>query len=79
MCIDHSFIVKTGDPNRENINPNKLGTLDITGADEADNHGLFDFFARYVRKVHSDDFIHKTLKLGKGTSFIDVIGPNNIA
>jgi hypothetical protein len=79
MCIDHSFIVKPGDPNRENINPDKLGTLDITGADEADNHGLFDFFARYVRKVHSDEFIRKTLKLGKGTSFIDVIGPNDIA
>jgi hypothetical protein len=79
MCIDHSFIVKPGDPNRENINPDKLGTLDITGADEADNHGLFDFFARYVRKVHSDEFIRKALKLSKGTSFIDVIGPNDIA
>ena len=79
MCIDHSFIVKTGDPNRENINPDELGTLDITGADEADNHGLFDFFARYVQKVHSDEFIRKTLKLGKGTNFIDVIGPNDIA
>jgi len=78
MCIDHSFIVKTGDPNRENINPDELGMLDITGADEADNHGLFDFFARYVRKV-PDEFICKTLKLGKGTSFIEVIGPNNIA
>jgi len=29
--------------------------------------------------VHSDEFIRKTLKLGKGTSFIDVIGPNDIA
>ena len=79
MCIDHSFIVKTGDPNRENINPDELGTLDITGADEADNHGLFIFFACYVRKVHSNEFIRKTLKLGKGTSFIDVIRPNEIA
>ncbi len=59
--------------NRENINPDELGTLDITGAEEADNHGLFDFFAHYVQKVHSDEFIRKTLKLGKGTSFIDVI------
>jgi hypothetical protein len=78
MCIGHSFIVKTGNPNRENINPDELGTLDITGAEEADNHCLFDFFAGYVQKVHSDEFIRKTLKLGKGTSFIDVIGPNNI-
>ena len=79
MCINHSFILKTGDPNRENINPNELGTMDITGAKKADIDGLFDFFARYVRKVHSDEFIRKTLKLGKGTSFIDVIGPNDIA
>jgi len=50
MCIDYSFIVKTGDPNRENINPDELGTLDITGADEADNHGLFDFFARMYER-----------------------------
>jgi hypothetical protein len=73
MCIDPSFIVKTGNPNRENINPDKLGTLDITGAEEADIDGLFDFFASYVRKVHSDELICKTLKLGKGSSFIDVI------
>ena len=79
MYINISFIVKTGDPNRENINPDKLGTLDITGAEEADIDGLFDFFARYVRKVHSDEFIRKTLKLGKGSTFIDVIGPNDIA
>ena len=52
--------------------------MDITGAEEADIDGLFDFFARYVRKVHSDEFIHKTLKLGKGTSFIDIIGLNGI-
>ena len=79
MCINHSFIVKTGNPNRKNINPDKLGMLDITGAEEADIDGLFDFFARYVRKVHSDEFIRKNLKLFKGTSFIDVIGPNDIA
>jgi hypothetical protein len=79
MCIDRSFIVKTGDPNRKNINPDKLGTLDITGAEEAYKHGLFEFFARYVQKVHSNELIRKTLKLDKDMSFIDIIGPNNIA
>ena len=64
MCIDHSFIVKTGDPNRENMNPDELGTLDITGAEEADNHGLFDFFARYVRKLHSNEH-PQDLEVGK--------------
>jgi hypothetical protein len=78
MCIDHSFIVKTGDPNKKNINPEKLGTLDITGADEANKHGLFEFFACYVQKVHSNELIRKTLKLDKDMSFIDIIGPNNI-
>ena len=41
--------------------------------------GLLDFFALYVQKVHSDEFIRKGLKLGQGTSFLDFIGPNNIA
>ncbi len=71
--------MKTGDPNRKNINPDKLGTLDITGAEEAYKHGLFEFFARYVQKVHSNELIRKTLKLDKDMSFIDIIGPNNIA
>ncbi len=63
MCIDNSFIVNTGDPNRKNINPEKLGTFDITGAEEAEKFGLFEFIARYVRKVHSDELIRKTLRL----------------
>ena len=41
--------------------------------------GLFDFFGRYVRKVHSDEFIRKAMKINKGTSFLDIIGPNDIA
>ena len=28
--------------------------------------------------MHSDEFIRKNLKIYKGTSFIDIIGPNNI-
>ena len=41
--------------------------------------GIFDFLARYVGKVHSDEFIHKGLRLTPGKSFLDVIGPNDIA
>ena len=69
----------TGAPNREEINPDKLAKVDIVKADGDFKDSLFDFFARYVRKVHSDDFIHKSLKLGQGMSFLDFIGPNNIA
>ena len=79
MCIDNSFIVNTGDPNRKNINPEKLGTFDITGAEEAEKFGLFEFFARYVRKVYPDELIRKGLRLNKDMSFIDIIGPNDIA
>ena len=41
--------------------------------------GIFDFLARYVRKVHTDEFIRKGLRLTPGMSFLDVIGPNDIA
>jgi hypothetical protein len=79
MTNDHSFIVKTDDPNRDKIDPDKLGKFNVLRADEDEIDGLFDFFARYVRKVHSDEFIRKGLKLSGGASFIDVIGPNDIA
>ncbi len=54
-------------------------TVNIVQADSAFIDGLFDFFARYVQKVHSDEFICKAMKSNKGTSFIDIIGPNDIA
>ena len=74
-----SFIARTGDPNKDNINPDELGRLDISRSDRDAIDDLFDFFARYVRKVHSDDIIHKTLQTNRGISFIDIIGPNDIA
>jgi hypothetical protein len=40
---------------------------------------VFDLFARYVRKVHSDEFIHKCLRYTLGRSYLDVIGPCDIA
>ncbi len=42
------------------------------------NH-IFNLFARYVWKVHSDEFIHKCLRYTPGRSYLDVIGPGNIA
>jgi hypothetical protein len=79
MYFNHSFVLKTGAPNWEEINPVKLAKVDIVTADGDFIDGLFDFFARYVQKVHSDEFICKGLKLGQGTSFHDFIGPTNIA
>ena len=40
---------------------------------------MCDFFARFVQKVHSDDYIHKSLRENQGWSFLDIIGPNDIA
>ena len=79
-CISTTpFILKTGGPKRDKIDPDVLGRVNIVQADSTFIDGLFDFFAWYVQKVHSDEFICKNLNIYKGTSLIDIIGPNNIA
>jgi hypothetical protein len=40
---------------------------------------IFTLIARYVWKVHSDEHIHKCLRYSAGRSFLDVIGPGDIA
>ena len=40
---------------------------------------IFNLIARYVRKVHSDEHIHKCLRYSAGRSFLDVIGPSGLA
>jgi hypothetical protein len=40
---------------------------------------IFNIFARCVQKVHSDEFICKCLCYSAGRSFLDVIGPDDIA
>jgi hypothetical protein len=40
---------------------------------------IFNIIARYVRKVHSDEHIRKCLRYSAGRSFLDVIGPGDIA
>ncbi len=39
---------------------------------------IFNLFARYVWKVHSDEHICKCLHYSAGRSFLDVIGPGYI-
>ena len=67
------FVCST-DENRDSLVPDDLATNP-----DLDDNGLYDFFARYVQWVHSDDFIQKTLLKNPQTSFIDIIGPSNIA
>ena len=40
---------------------------------------IYDFFARYVRKLHSDRHIKNTLASNPGTSFLEMIGPSDMA
>jgi hypothetical protein len=50
MYFNQSFVLTTGAPNREEINPNKLGKVDIVRADRDFKDSLFDFFARMYER-----------------------------
>ena len=74
------LVLITGNPKRIEIDPDMLWeTLNIDQDDSVFIDGILHFLAQYVRKVHSDEFIHKALKVNTGRSFIDIIGPNYIA
>jgi hypothetical protein len=68
------MFICSADENRDSLVPDDLATNP-----NPDNNGLYDFFARYVQWVHSDDFIWMTLLKNPQTSFIDIIGPSDIA
>jgi hypothetical protein len=56
-----------------------LPSIDAPEDDVANFAPIFDFLARYVRKVHSDRHIKNTLSSSPGMSFLDIIGPSDIA
>jgi hypothetical protein len=56
------------------LDPDNLAT-----APDLEDNGLYVFCARYVRWVHSNDFIRKALLKTPKTSFVDIIGPSDIA
>ena len=65
------------------MDPDKLarGIKDfVVGNSNADSlYPVYDFLARYVRKLHSDRYIKKTLADNPGKSFLAVIGPSDVA
>lgn len=69
-----------GDPNRSVIDPDSLvkGVEDIIMDAEA-RERLYDFIARYVRKVCPDSIITKGLRAMPGYTFLDLIRPSDIA
>jgi hypothetical protein len=80
-AVRHSLnaVVNSDDENREKIDPDKLknGLNDyILSIDKAI---VYEFFARYMRKVYSDSVIKTDLKNNEGLSFIDKISPSDIA
>jgi hypothetical protein len=64
----------TEDPNQKKMD------LDIL-ANEPDltKDGVYDFLGRYVQQVHSNQFIRMALKVTPQASYVDIIGPSDIA
>ncbi len=69
----------TEDNNRVKIDPNKLRNGLDHYASSRDKAELYEFLARYVRKVYPDTDIKNDLKNNEGFSFIDRITPSDIA
>jgi hypothetical protein len=69
----------TGDPGRETLDPNLL--KEMVKIEQGSNllNQIFNLIARYVRKVHSDEHIHKLIRYSAGRSFLNIIGPSDIA
>jgi hypothetical protein len=73
------FFLLTGDPGSEMLDPDLLG--EMVRIEQGSNllNQIFNLIARYVRKVHSDEHIHKVIHYSAGQSFLDIIGPSDIA
>ncbi len=69
----------TGDPERATLDPDLLGEMVKIewGSNLLDQ--IFNLIARYVRKVHADENIRRAIHYSAERSFLDVIGPSDIA
>jgi hypothetical protein len=78
MTYNLTFLL-TGDPGREMLDPNLLGEIvKIEGGSDLIDQ-IFNLIARYVWKVYSDEHICKVICYNAGRSFLDIIGPSDIA
>jgi hypothetical protein len=73
------FFCLTGDPGRETLDPDLLGKM--VKIEQGSNllDQKFNFIARYVWKVHSDEHICRATCYSAGKSSLDVVGPSDIA
>ncbi len=77
MTYNLLFLV-TGDPGRMAFDPDLLGErVQIEQGNNIRNQ-IFNLFARYVRKCHSDEFICKCLRYTAVRIILDVIVPGDI-
>ena len=67
------------DPNKNNIDPDKMieGFIWYLENDRLDI--LFEFFAKYVRKIHGDRYLKSVIKNNAGISLLDIITPSDVS
>ncbi len=73
------FFLLTDDPGRETVDPDLLGEMVKIEWGSNLLEQIFNLIARYVRKVHSDEHIRSAIRYSAGRSFLNVIGPSDIA
>ncbi len=73
------FFLLTDDPGRETLDPDLLGEMVKIERGRNLLEQIFNLIARYVQKVHSDEHIRRAIRNSAGRSFLDVIGPSDIA
>ncbi len=73
------FFYFTGDPGREMLDPDLLG--EMMKIEQVSNllDQIFNLIAKYLWKVHSDEHIRKVIHYSAGRSFLNIIGPSDIA
>ena len=74
-----AFVSTIGDDNRGSVDPDMLKEGMKNYMNSMARVYLYEFIARYVRKVHPDSIIKKDLSENMGVSFIDMITPSDIA
>jgi hypothetical protein len=73
------FFLLTGDPGKQMFDPDFLG--EMVKIEQGSNllNQIFNLIARYVQKVHLDEQIRKVIRYSAASSFLDIIGPSDIA
>jgi hypothetical protein len=73
------FFLLTGDSGRKPLHPDLLG--EMVKIEQGSNllDQIFNLIARYVWKAHSDEHIRKVIHYNAGRSFLNIIGPSDIA